>query len=254
MQARETLVILTEMKRRKKNLAEKLKELVEHVESVGASSLRKEINGYDKDINELESRKNALSIRGAVGYPFTSFLLALLIASYGICIYPFGWEIWAIISAFFNGLGIYFLKVSLVAIEKAVMRPKEKLLPEFRVSFLNGSKIQRFSPDKVVDVNLLITNVGNQMAENVLAMFAFPPEFQLRPHKKYKIVKQIPTSAHPEYNSLVIREKCIHAKIAFTPETVHLKTPNVKKLYSIPVTIRTKRIGVHDDELKILIA
>ncbi|TET18772.1 hypothetical protein E3J74_09200 [Candidatus Bathyarchaeota archaeon] len=251
VQARETLLILKEMKRRKKALSSKLELLARG--DASADALRKEIDRYEKDISELGSRKKSLSVKGAVGYPFASFLLALFSASCGIYIYPIQSEICVVGSVFFNGIGIYLLKRSLIAIEKAVMRPKEELLPKFRTSFLNGSKTEEYNAEKEVKVELVVHNDGDEVAENVLVMFAFPPEFETQPGLGYEIVKQLPTSQHPEYNAVTFRTKIIHSRLTMTLSPVTLKTPKVKKSYLIPVNIRAQKIRVYEDKLEIKI-
>lgn len=87
--ARETSKSMEEMRKRRKDLSEKLDELKKRLEiELGVESIKQEIEKYEMEEKELKNRLTCLSAKGAVGYPFLFFVFALVLAAYGIHILP----------------------------------------------------------------------------------------------------------------------------------------------------------------------
>jgi hypothetical protein len=95
--ARETSESRKDLQKRRKELAKKLEELKKRLEDeAGVASISAEIKKYEKEDETLKDRQLYLSAKGAVGYPFASFLLALAVAAYGyywgaMKRFPFSW-------------------------------------------------------------------------------------------------------------------------------------------------------------------
>jgi len=63
-------------------------------------------------------------------------------------------------------------------VEKAALCPE--VLTRFRVAFESGSNTERFQAEEEKTVMFWSHNYGKDMAEDILAMFFFPPSFTLQ--------------------------------------------------------------------------
>jgi len=244
---------MEDMKKRRKDLAEKLEQLRKKLEQEpGVEAIEREISKYKEEETELKNRLGCLSAKGAVGYPFASFMVALLSASYNIYTSIVDLRI-LLLAIGAMSFGIYRLGKTLVAIERAALRPEEKFLPAFRVAFESGATIEKFKPSEEKAVPLLVYNYGKDAAENVEIMFFFPPQFGVLPQPSYSLVKQPSFTTYPEYNATVFRVEVFHVDI-FMLFSVSAKMPDAVGRYEIPAIIRARRIGKSEHKLSIEIA
>jgi len=251
--ARETSKTMEDMKRRRKDLAEKLDQLKKELEEKpGVEAIEGEISKYKEEENELKNRLFSLSARGAVGLPFVFFILALALASYSIYT-SITDSLFLFLAMASIGIGLIFLGKTLVAIERAALRPEEKFLPAFRVAFESGATIEKFKPSEEKAVPLLLYNYGKDAAEDVEIMFFFPPQFGVLPQPNYSLVKQPSFTTYPEYNATVFRVEVFHVDI-FMLFSVSAKMPDTVGRYEIPAIIRARRIGKSEHKLSVEIA
>ena len=249
--ARETLKTLEDMRKRRRDLSEKLDELRKKLEEEpGVEGIKEEIEKFEEEEAELEDRLECLSAKGAVGYPFGAFALGLVCAAYGIYIFPENTSLPILASIISIAYGLYRLSKSLYAVEQAALRPEEKLLPTFRVDFESGATVEKYKLGEEKKVGFHVHNYGKEMAEDLDIMIFFPPVFELLKMRGYGIAKQGPKTRYPNYNAAEFDFKLIH--VAFEmPLTVHVKMPQKPDIYKIPVAIRARKIGISDHQLTI---
>ena len=154
----------------------------------GLTARKNEIAQYGKDIQQINGRLRSLSVWGAFVYSFASFAIALFSSGYGFLVFSSAissflpsatGEFYAAISVLFSGLGIAFLANTLFRINQAALSPET--LGSFRVSFENGSTVDKFPLSQPRVVNIMIHNFGKEMAEDVMLMVYFPKEFTVQP-------------------------------------------------------------------------
>lgn len=248
--ARETLKTLEDMRKRREDLSEKLDGLRKRLkEEPGVEGIKEEIKKFEEEEAGLKDRLGCLSAKGAVGYPLVGFTLGLVCAAYGIYIFPENASLLILASIVCIAYGLYRLAKSLLAVEKAALRPEEELLPRFRVAFASGSLIERFNAGEQREVEFAITNY-EEIAEDVDVMFFFPPEFELMKKAEYRVFKQLPLSRYQGYNTAEWTLPLIHIDVSMTV-IVSVKAPAKAGRYQIPVCIRARKIGKTDYQLSI---
>lgn len=238
--ARETSESRKDLQKRRKELAQKLEELRKRLEDdAGVISISEEIKKYEKEDERLKERQLYLSAKGAVGYPFASFLLTLCVAAYG---YYSGTDgaIWSFL-LIFMGIGLFHLGKSLLAIEQAALRPEEVLLPALSVAFDSGADTTSCKAAEQKDITFLVRNQGKDLAETICAMFFFSPEFQVIRGGQRR-AKQLPVHTHPNYEAVIFDYDVIHPVVdVMSPVT--LKMPDKPATYDVPVTVSARKIG-----------
>jgi hypothetical protein len=176
-----------ELERRRKDLDERRKEL-SVVSEPGVTALKEELAKYDEDIERIQQRLDALNVQTAFVLPFVSFAAGLVMTVYGFLTYA-GYaptsilgqlgdtEVFSFFAAFFLAVGILLLGRTLYRVNEAALNPET--LSSFRVSFETGSTAERFTASEERAVNIIIHNIGKEMAENVLVQAYFPKDFTL---------------------------------------------------------------------------
>jgi hypothetical protein len=249
--ARETSKTLEEMRERREELSENLDELRRKLKKEpGVEEIKKEIQRFEEEETELKGRLECLSVKGAVSYPFVGFVLGLLCAASGIYFFPESTSLLILPTILFVSYGLYRLAKSLLAIEQAALRPEEKLLPTFRVSFASKSSIERFKAKEQKIIGFRISNYGKDVAEDVNVMVFFPPEFKVLKKPGYTIVPQGPAYRHAYHNAAKFRKKILYVELA-APFTVKAIMPDEPGIYPLPVCVRARVIGKSDHELTI---
>jgi len=252
--ARESSKSMEDLKKRRKDLAEKLDQLKKELEEKpGVEAIEGEIRKYKEEETELKNRLFSLSARGAVGLPFVFFMTALVLASYSIHtnIADSSLLFTAMASI---GFGLVFLANTLVAIERAALRPEEALLPAFRVAFKSGATVERFKRGEQKEITIVVTNYGKETAENTQVAFFFPPEFDVSPKRDYTIVKQESAfTDYPGYNATFFDVPIFHIDVSLLL-AVLIKMPDKLGRYDIPVSIKAKRIGKSEHTVRVEIA
>ena len=249
--ARETLRTIKDMEKRRRDLSEKLDELKKKLkQEPSVTELKREIRAYEEEEKQLKDRLECLSAKGAVGYPFGSFASSLFFAALGVYIFPKYVEIFIIASALLIGYGLYRFAKSLLAIEQAALAPEERLLPTFRIAFESGATVERYKVGEQKDVVFIIHNYGKEIAEDVVLMIFFPPDFKLEKKPGYSVVYQSPPIRYPNYNAAIFREKLIHVEVVI-PCRVSVKMPQKPDVYQIPVSIRARKVKRSDYQLSI---
>lgn len=249
--ARETLKTLEDMRKRRKDLGEKLDELRKKLErEPGIKGIKEEIKKFEEEEAELEDRLECLSAKGAVVYPLGGFMLGLACATYGIYTFPKNFGVFILTSIISIAFGIYRLGKSLFAVEQAALRPEEELLPTFRVSFVSGASIERFKAKEQKEIEFLINNYGKDVAEDVNVMILFPPEFKLLKKRGYVRVEQLLGSRYPGYNAARFTTKVLHVDLSMLYKAL-VGMPEKTGFYIIPVCVRARKIGKSDHQLTI---
>jgi len=252
--AREPSKSMGDLKKRRKDLGQKLDQLKKELEvKPGVEAIEGEISKYKQEEAKLKDRLGCMSAKGAVAYPFGSFMVALLSASYNI--YMNTVDLGAsLLSIGAMAFGIYRLGKTLVCIERAALRPEEEFLPAFRVAFMSGATIERFKPGEQEEVTLVVTNYGKEIAENASIGFLFPPQFEILPKAAYSITKQdTPGVDYPGYYGAFFDVPVFHMDISGIFKIL-AKMPDKSGSYDIPVGIRAKRIGKSEHRLRFEIA
>lgn len=251
--ARETSKTIEDIGKRRKDLSEKLEKLRRTLEKEpGVGGIKEEIKKYEDEETKLRFRMDSLSAKGAVGYPFTCFGLALFFSAWGI--YDSTLDAFSFIgSVIMIALGLYRLALSLQAVEQAALRPEERLLPEFRVDFPSGTAVERHKVGEEKTINVVVHNYGKEVAEDVDLMFFFPPEFRIKPSRGYRVIKQDPYSRYADFNAACFDVKILHRALSLK-FAISLKMPEKPGTFKIPVAIRARKIGYIDYELTIEVA
>jgi hypothetical protein len=151
------------------------------------------------------------------------------------------------------GVGLFNLAKSILATEQAALRPEEVLLPALKVTFASKANSMSAKASEEKMVNFLIWNEGREQAEDVLVMTFFQPEFNVRPAQGCYAARQPPESDYPNYTAVCFEHKLIHADL-FTSYSVNLTMPEKAGSYSIRVSIRARKIGKLDSELRLEIS
>lgn len=246
--ARETSRTIQDLGKRRRELAEKLDELRKKLEDeAGVKAIEQEMAKYKEEDERLKDRQLCLSAKGAVGYPFAGFFVALAVVAYGY--YTGGNELSPAALFLSMGYGVYRLSKSLAAIERAAMRPEKVLLPDLKARFSSGASSMSFKVSQQQAVEFMITNEGEDVEEAVMVTFNFSPEFGVKPGTDYDVVKQGPTTAHPGWNSTFFKIDIIHVDLSIDVE-VNLKLPDKPGSYVVPVVIRAKKVGKLESELR----
>lgn len=251
--ARETKETLHEMKKRRADLSEKLEELRKQLKKEpGVQGIKEEIERFEEEEVQLKDRLQCLSVKGAVGYPLVGFMLGLIFAGLTMFMYPDNFTLPFLASIFFIAYGLYRIAKSLLAVEQAALRPEEKLLPMFRVSFASGALVERFKAKEEQEIEFNVVNHGKEVAEDVNIMFFFPSEFKIVRARSGSIVKQQPTTRYAGYNSAYFEKPVFHSYLEIT-YAVRVKMPDKKGKHKIPVCIRAKKVERSDHQLIIQI-
>lgn len=250
--ARETSESRKDLQKRRKELVQKLEGLKKRLEDeAGVASILEEIKKYEKEDERLKSRQLYLSVKGAVALPFTSFLLALVVAAYGY--YSGSNGVIPLFLLTFMGMGLFLLTKSLLAIEQAAMRPEEILLPDLRATFASKATSMSAKASEKRMVSFLIWNEGKEHAEDVLVMVLFEQGFRVGPGKNYSVVPQPSESEYADYTAVCFELNLMHAD-TFDSYDVNLTMPEKAGSYSIPVGIHARKIGKLNSELRLEIS
>jgi len=256
---RESKRTLLDLERRRGDLEKKTKELTATVGTgPGLIALKAEIAQYEKDINQMKGRLTSLSVWGAFVYPVLCFAVALLSAGYGFLVYSnaissfepsLTGDAWVFFSIVFSLLGIVFLGNTLFRVNQAALSPET--LSSFRVSFENGSTVERFPLSTPSKASVLIHNFGKEMAENVMIMIFFPTGFTTQPGLYSQGVQPpYPVMDYPGWPSVSAVFDDMHEDTINTM-AIGLVTPTMRDKYKIPIYIWEKRLGKSVHELVI---
>jgi len=251
---RETSRAIWRMKKRRQELREKIKKLGEKAE---IEEVKQEIKRYEKEESELKSRLFFLSRNGAVLFPCFCYFMGLIIVAYDIYRDPGEMLIFNVQSDLSQFLawcavilivfGIFYFVRTLGAIESAALRIP---LPKLEVSYISKLPREKYHSKEHKEIEIAISNNGEVPAENVQVFVFFPPEFTVgggMPH--YQVVKQGPTSSHPDYNAVVYTVEFLHIDVTLKLKPIRLDMPEKTGSYTIPVAIYERKIGVFGDQL-----
>lgn len=252
--APETSKSMEEIERRKKELSGRLKEITKKIEiapdlSEARREILKELDQYEAEEKKLKERSGYLSAKGAVGLPFSAFSIVLISNSIGLCIFPQYVQYVILFSIFWMALGICRVAKTLHAIEQAVLKPEERLLPKFRVAFKSGIRTEKINAGETKEVKFLIDNTDNRTFEAIL-MIVFPPQFKVLRGDYMTIPQKDAFTSFPDYTAASFSEKVLYPNVV-NPATVKLKAPTETKPYKITVIVQPKNADRFQDELTI---
>jgi len=137
--ARETGSTLREIRRRREVLSERLEALREKLVKEGSTTeIEAEINRFKLEEKHLRDRQFFLTVKGAVVVPLVLCLSCISLSVYGIV--ESADSSFLILAAVPLLGALYFLWKTLESVEKAALRPEEKLLPIFKIEFDKGGQ------------------------------------------------------------------------------------------------------------------
>lgn len=249
---RETESTLNEIKRRKDRFTQKLEELRNRLAHEGSpetiTAIKKEINEYERGEHQLRNRLFFLSANGAVFLPLIFYILSLGTAIYALTYPPSNLESspldirqpqWPLISL---GIGLLVLWQTLHGVETAALRPEEKLLPAFTVTFDDGATTRSYEGGKEQAVEIDIRNNADVVARNVSVFMAFPPEFTIPeptdPNAALgkQAAETIQGISIKDYSGAWMSYTIIHSTVT-QQILIPLNTPPIKQQYKIPVIV-----------------
>lgn len=183
--SRETKRTKLELERRREDLDKRRRE-VSLLSEPGVTALKEELAKYDKDIARIQQRLDALNVTTAFVLPFLCFTFGLIMTGYAFLGFAglvatsllgqLGTaDIFSAFAVVFLATGIVFLGRTLYRVNEAALNPET--LSSFRVSFEAGSTAERFSVSEERAVNIIVHNIGKEMAEDVLVQAYFPKDF-----------------------------------------------------------------------------
>lgn len=245
--ARETAKTSEIIKKRQEEFKSKLNKLKESPET---GELKKEIMGYETRIADLKTNLNYLSAKGAVGYPVSFFLLALVPSILGIYYHTsqnVGWYLVFAIS--FIILGLLSLGRTLRGVERAALRLPS---PKFEVEFKSGTTVEKFKAGEQKEMVFGLTNIGEDLAENVRLVILFPPDFEVI-KKEGILVKK---SSDPHYQGYgAVFDYLPPPACIFVDDTIifniSLKMPKRAGTYVIPVEVAARNMIKSEHKLTI---
>jgi hypothetical protein len=240
MQSKEDKLILDLQNLRKKPLIEEAK---------------KKIRDSERERNKLRIRIFLLSWLGAVVLPsmfsFLSFGSAVVgMNSETILVNnpQFLEQQSMIFSIGATAIGFMALFVVIKAVDSAA---REIPLPKITVVFDNLLKTQKFKSKDEKILSLNVRNDGEDIAEDVEILVFFPPEFVIKTGiMGYMVYEQPIGSSHPHYKAVIMNVERIHIDTTLV-NNIAVTIPEKKDTYTIPVSIKERKIGSQEDELTI---
>jgi hypothetical protein len=248
--ARETAKTSEIIKRRQEELQEKLEGFkLKLKESPETEDLKKEIKNYDERIEEIETNLSYLSARGAVGYPISFFLAALIFAILGIYSNPASENGVMVLTGLFIFFGLVCLGRALVGVERAALRIPS---PEFHVEFESGATVEKLVVGEQKEILLTIGNIGEDLAETLRVIVFFPPDFDVIERENYNIFKQTGHAIYLNYNAVYYYYPlpCIYAG-DLSVIRISLIAPRRTGKYEIPVHIDARNMRKSEHRLVI---
>ena len=246
---RETQGTLKELQRRRGRFSAKLDELrtrIAHETSPTAlQALKDEVLLFEKEEGRLRNRLFFLSAKGAVFFPVILYIMSLGFSVYGM-VFPAYEPILSILGGAGGCLllGLALLWGTLRAVEGAALRPEDKLLPAFTVTFRDGTTTKMLPKDTVQSIDVGVRNNGEVMAKCVEAIVAIPPDFIAAPIStpdaflgttpRDRVVHGISIKG---YSTLWLRLDEIHSTLVKIRTLTNVKTPANKKTYNMPVLV-----------------
>lgn len=252
---RETEGTLKELERRRGRFSDKLDELrnrIQHETSTTAlQAIKQEVSLFEKEEERLRNRLFFLSAKGAVFFPVVFYIMSLSSSVYGI-VYATDEQLFPTLlgAAFSLFVGLALLWGTLRGVEDAALRPEDKLLPAFTVTFLDETTTRSFPAGTVQVVGIRVRNNGEVMAKCVEVFALFPPDFDVplvsepealvskQPVERDRVIHGIPTKG---YHSFWIKFNEIHSTISKTSSLSNVKIPARQGAYSIPVLILSEQ-------------
>jgi type II secretory pathway pseudopilin PulG len=204
-------------------------------------SIQKQIEEYQEEKQDYDSKITCLKLRGAIIYPCIGFGFTLFI--YSIKDYLiFNYYLTLISIQFFMSTGLMFgmyrMLLTLRAIEYASTNVP---LPDFNVTFTNGEISYSCYSGERNEMDICVHNRGYSVGE-LLEVAAFLPEGSIiHESGNYSITKQDDDSSYPNLMAVAFDIGTIHVdvylklQILFTPPTIPGK-------YQLPVWVNEKNI------------
>jgi hypothetical protein len=147
-----------------------------------------------------------------------------------------------------TAIGFMVLFVVIKAVDSAA---REIPLPKIAVVFDNLSKTQKFKSKDEKTLSLNVRNDGEDIAEDVAILVFFPPEFGVKTGiMGYMVYEQPIGSNHPHYKAVIMNVKRIHIDTSLV-NNIAVTIPEKKDTYTIPVSIKERKIGSQEDELTV---
>lgn len=241
------------MDKRKQKLLEKLKELKQETQ---IGSIKKEIGEEEKEEKEIGRRILLLSWLGAVVAPSMFFIISFISAIIGmnseilsndVVVQGFLQRESMTISSSFIGGGFIILLAVIGVIDSAA---RKLPIPEFGVTFPDGTKALKMKRNERKTIELCVTNKGEDIAEYFQIFVMFHPIFKVNVKGFYSVAKQPTQSDFPEYNAAIFNEEIMHMDTTLQL-LIDITSPGVKETYEIPIDIYERKTGKSKHKLTI---
>jgi len=247
---RETFRSVLRMQKRREELKRRIKELTEKLdEETSVERIREEIRNSEGEESELKNRLRWLSVRGAVFFPCVFFSASLMIAAYDIYFYnvnPSEYSAALILPmVFFLALGFSGLGKTLIAIQEAALRIP---LPKFEVSFPSRLSIEEGKSKEKRNVSFVLSNIGEDIAEDVEVFINFPPKFTVHENARYLVFKQGPETYYPSHIAAIYKTSLLNID-RHQHYPVLVTFPEETGSIAIPIVVFERKIGVSKHKL-----
>ncbi len=250
---RESRLSRWRMERRKKKLLAKLKELREETDQI--NSITKEIKEANTEQRGLGIRIFLLSWLGAVILPSMFFVTSFVCSAFGM-----NTEILVqdpetqrlleqqliIFSSGTLATGFMILLFVIRTIDSAAKRVP---IPEFEVNFKNLAKTVKLKRKDRATVSLCIRNKGEDIAEDVLILINFPPDFEVHA-EGYLTCKQGMETDYPDYDAAIFSKELFHIDTMLYLD-VTITAPDERKSYEIYTSVFERKTGLSKHKLTI---
>jgi len=240
---RESRLSRQRMERREQELLDRLKGLRETTQ---IESIRNEIKQSGKEKRGLSVRIRLLSWLGAVILPSTFFIISLICSILGMnaevvwsgaYLENLNWLIGA--SALFISVGFSILLVVIRTIDSAARKVP---IPGFEVCFPDRTNKSVLKRNQQTEIEILITNKGEDIAENMQIFVTFPNAFKILGRNHYESYESDPLGRFPNCIYAMFKKDLLHIQIT-THIYISVTAPNVNKEYETNVQILEKKIG-----------
>jgi hypothetical protein len=218
--------------------------------------LQKEITKCQNELEQVESRVESLTARGAVGRPVILLFFALVAAGVGIY-YSYqevalwaseGIFICALGSGFFSSFAVYSLYRTLENIERASLRTTHEV--QFLVQFgVLGKKTEEIPSGRDVQIKLGASTDEEDLERQVI-LFYFRPDIKVRLVGEDAVMGTVEQGfPYQGFTCVTISNEFVHKGTSnLVPVII---TVEKKGIYKIPVRVEARGIEPYLEELEL---
>ena len=238
-------------------------ELITELNKLNKLNKEPQISEIERKIRESKAERRRLSIRifllswlGAVILPSMFFIFSLILALVGMnseIIFVDSPQFLQQQSMIFSigtiAIGFMTLLVVIRTIDSAA---KSIPVPQFETHFRSGLKREKLKGKETEEITVCVENVGEDIAEDLLILVNFHPEFKVHKTSRYFVTEQGIETEYLGYQAAICRVDNIHADTTLYI-AIRLTTPEKQGDFEIPILIYERKTGKHKDKLIIQI-